>query len=119
MRFLLPAAAVIAVLVLAVAYSSGPPAGKACSVYSDCVVFGKTGDCNCGCYTRGKTPAETEGKCFCMAPVMCKCVNSRCEGVFQGEITDFTGCADAGYPVMESYPRQCRTPDGTLFVERI
>lgn len=33
------------------------------------------------------------------------------------QITNFNACADAGYPVMESYPRQCRTPNGTLFVE--
>ena len=34
-------------------------------------------------------------------------------------ITNFNECAFAGYPVMESYPRQCRTPDGKLFVEKI
>ena len=31
-------------------------------------------------------------------------------------ITSFYECAAAGYPVMESYPEQCRTPDGRLFV---
>ncbi len=35
------------------------------------------------------------------------------------EITSFEECAEAGYAVMESYPRQCRTPDGQLFVEEI
>jgi hypothetical protein len=35
------------------------------------------------------------------------------------EITSFEDCADYGYAVMESYPRQCRTPDGRLFVEEI
>jgi len=34
-------------------------------------------------------------------------------------IVDFESCADAGYPVMKSYPRQCRTSDGRLFVEEI
>lgn len=33
------------------------------------------------------------------------------------QITNFEECAAAGYPVMESYPRQCRTPNGTLFKE--
>jgi hypothetical protein len=33
------------------------------------------------------------------------------------DVQDFLTCADAGYPVMESDPRQCRTPDGRLFVE--
>jgi hypothetical protein len=34
-------------------------------------------------------------------------------------ITSFKECAEAGNPVMESYPRQCRTKDGELFVEDI
>ena len=34
-------------------------------------------------------------------------------------IDDFASCAGAGYPVMESYPRQCRTPDGRTFVEEL
>lgn len=32
-------------------------------------------------------------------------------------VTNFEECEAAGYPVMESNPRQCRTPDGTLYVE--
>ncbi|MFM2357973.1 MAG: hypothetical protein RJA61_710 [Candidatus Parcubacteria bacterium] len=35
------------------------------------------------------------------------------------KVDTFTACADAGYPVLESYPRQCRTPDGRSFVEDI
>lgn len=31
------------------------------------------------------------------------------------EITTFQECADAGYPVMESFPEQCKTPDGKTF----
>jgi len=34
-------------------------------------------------------------------------------------ITDFEECMKAGYPVMESYPRQCKTEDGNSFVEKI
>ncbi len=34
-------------------------------------------------------------------------------------ILSFADCAKAGYPVMESYPRQCRTPDGRLFAEEL
>ncbi|MFA6255202.1 MAG: hypothetical protein WC675_04220 [Patescibacteria group bacterium] len=37
----------------------------------------------------------------------------------QKNIQNFTDCEAAGYPVMESYPRQCRTPDGRNFVEQI
>ncbi len=31
----------------------------------------------------------------------------------------FQECVDRGYPVMESYPRQCRTPEGRVFIEDI
>lgn len=34
-------------------------------------------------------------------------------------VLSFEDCAMAGYPVMESYPRQCRTPDGRTYVEEI
>ncbi len=34
-------------------------------------------------------------------------------------ITNFEECAAAGNPIMESYPEQCRTPDGRLFVHDI
>lgn len=31
--------------------------------------------------------------------------------------TNFQECAEAGYPILESYPRQCITPDGKNFTE--
>ena len=34
-------------------------------------------------------------------------------------VLSFEDCVAAGYPVMESYPRQCRTPDGRTFAEEI
>lgn len=34
-------------------------------------------------------------------------------------INSFEECAAAGYPIMESYPEQCRTPDGENFVRNI
>lgn len=34
-------------------------------------------------------------------------------------VDSFDECEAAGYPVMESYPRQCRTDDGTAFTEEI
>lgn len=34
-------------------------------------------------------------------------------------VGSFDECARAGYTIMESYPRQCRTPDGKTFVENI
>ncbi len=34
-------------------------------------------------------------------------------------INSFEECARAGYPIAESYPEQCRTPDGRLFVREV
>ncbi len=34
-------------------------------------------------------------------------------------VMSFEDCARAGYPVMESYPRQCKTPDGRTYAEEI
>lgn len=56
---------------------------KDCLTDEDCVVFGKTGDCNCGCYNKDNLPSGTGGECFCLAPVSCKCVNGKCEGGFE------------------------------------
>lgn len=52
---------------------------------------------------------------------VCDCGEAKC---FNGtscvySVNSFEECAAAGYPVMESYPRQCRTPDGRTFVEDI
>jgi len=35
------------------------------------------------------------------------------------KVTNFEECVRAGYPVRESYPRQCQTPDGISFVETL
>jgi len=34
-------------------------------------------------------------------------------------INNFEDCKDAGYPIMESYPEQCKTPDNRTFVRII
>src|SRR3990167_3274410 len=34
-------------------------------------------------------------------------------------VRSFEECAGAGYPIMESYPRQCREPGGKTFTEDI
>lgn len=34
-------------------------------------------------------------------------------------ISTFEECAQAGYPIMESYPEQCKTPDGRNFTKQI
>lgn len=35
------------------------------------------------------------------------------------QLSSFEECAQAGYPIMESYPEQCRTPDGKSFTRQI
>ena len=35
------------------------------------------------------------------------------------EIKNFNECAAKGYAILESYPRQCKTPTGKTFVEEI
>jgi hypothetical protein len=35
------------------------------------------------------------------------------------KIMSFKDCVKAGYPVMESLPRQCKTPDGRTYAEEI
>jgi hypothetical protein len=35
------------------------------------------------------------------------------------KITSFEECAQNGFPLQESFPRQCMTPDGRSFVEKI
>ncbi len=35
------------------------------------------------------------------------------------QVLSFADCVAAGYPIMESYPRQCRTPDGRTYVEEL
>lgn len=34
-------------------------------------------------------------------------------------ISNFEECAAAGYPIMESYPEQCATPDGRSFTREL
>jgi len=57
---------------------------KNCEVDSDCLLFGESGDCNCGCFNKDYQ-WEKEGDCFCAAPKSCKCIDGKCEGVFEEE----------------------------------
>ncbi|NIO45130.1 MAG: hypothetical protein GTN36_06305 [Candidatus Aenigmarchaeota archaeon] len=87
---------------------------KNCVTDDDCIVFGESGDCNCGCFNKNYEQWEPGGKCFCAAPIACECVNANCEGLF--DVNDFETCAKVTGQVMESYPRQCRYENKT-FVE--
>ena len=35
------------------------------------------------------------------------------------EMTNFGDCAEAGYPILMTQPRQCKTPDGRTFTEEL
>ena len=74
-----------------------PEESKDCLNNDECIVFGKDGDCDCGCFNKNYDWKNT-GACFCAAPTSCKCVSGKCEGVFD-EIVDETadvGCAKDG-----------------------
>jgi hypothetical protein len=45
------------------------------------------------------------------------CGEGRCD--FHPTVASFEECEAAGYPIMESYPRRCRSSDGVVFVEDI
>lgn len=85
---------------------------KNCENDSDCVVFGEDGDCNCGCFDKDYQ-WEKEGDCFCAAPRSCKCVNGKCEPVFEENKEE--ACVNSGGEVRTSscckatsdYPNLC------------
>ncbi len=56
--------------------------GKNCASDDDCIVFGKDGDCNCGCFNKNYSDWQPGEGCFLAAPTSCKCTNGKCEGVF-------------------------------------
>jgi hypothetical protein len=43
--------------------------------------------------------------------------NGNGDQVDPADVTDYHSCVEAGYPVLESFPLQCKTPDGRTFVE--
>lgn len=57
-----------------------PEGSKDCVTDDDCVVFGKDGDCNCGCFNKNYQWEREEGDCLCAAPTLCQCVAGQCEG---------------------------------------
>jgi len=66
-------------------------------------------DISLECYVEGSRHCGNRNQCFCY------CKNE----TKAGDITSFEECVNAGYPVMESYPRKCATAFGETFVEEI
>ncbi|MDD1664773.1 MAG: hypothetical protein LUQ32_05420 [Methanomicrobiales archaeon] len=98
---------------------TGPEAG--------CLASGGTVSSAACCLSSGDFPSSCLiGACGCSpenshAVKTCTCPAGTC---FNGtacvpQIRSFGECVAAGYPVMESYPRQCRVPGGPTFVEEL
>ena len=79
----------LALIIFGLAYligrNSPSRGGKDCVVDNDCLVYGQTGDCNCGCYHKDNLPTSPGGECFCLAPIACRCVEGQCEDIFEQE----------------------------------
>jgi len=88
---------------------------KECVTDDTCIVFGKDGDCNCGCFNKNHD-WEAEGACFCAAPVSCNCVDGKCEDIFEESITEGERCEDTVgltcfYPGGKGFNIVCETDE--------
>jgi hypothetical protein len=113
------------VFLLAPAHGGGPVIVSGAE--AGCLASGGTvGEATC-CLSSNDFPSSCViGACGCSAEnshavKICTCPSGRC---FNGtacvmSIRNFGECMAAGYPVMESYPRQCRVPGGPTYVEQI
>ncbi len=73
----------------------------------DAPIGGETDEHGC-LVSAGYTWCEAKQKCL-------RTWEEPCPGM----VSSFAECEALGYPVMESYPRQCRTPEGETFTEDI
>ena len=116
---------IVAGIVLLLAPMGG--GGVVSGAEAGCIASGGTIGKGVCCLSSGDFPSSCMiGACGCSAEnshavKTCTCPEGRC---FDGtrctqQIRNFEECAAAGYPVMESYPRQCRVPGGPTFVEEI
>ena len=78
----LAVAVIIAAVIIALVYPASTTGPAECASDSDCVLFGKTGECNCGCYHKDNLPKDSGGECFCAAPTSCECIEGKCVSVF-------------------------------------
>lgn len=59
-------------------------------------------------------------KVFLVLIVIMVFMLSGCSAINENtQVNDFESCVSAGFPVMESYPRQCRGPTGQVYVEQL
>ncbi|MCK4589517.1 MAG: hypothetical protein KAT77_03680 [Nanoarchaeota archaeon] len=114
------------VLLLAVVFLAGcmnlplPDDLVLCEPGDECVVVPARGCCGCSIVINAKYEELWYHRTFEECPGrMCKLcpptpIGGKCEkGFCVSGINDFESCVNAGYPAMESYPRQCRAGDVT------
>ncbi|MBD3388398.1 MAG: hypothetical protein GF416_04940 [Candidatus Altiarchaeales archaeon] len=112
-RSLLILAGLIAVMSLLVLLT-GSKSHDGGMVGGDCGTVSPEGRDECCGRKNADTPHDT-----CVGSWRYDGKEGKCEYVCHGSITNFQECADAGYPVMESYPRRCRGPEGKSYTEVI
>lgn len=91
-----------------------PDAGGTCIKAGAALTLKKEGE-NCG----GVAAYKCEQGLFCKEDTNATDEYGVCVKNTSDNITSFDDCAAAGYPVLESYPRQCKTPEGKSFTETI
>jgi hypothetical protein len=104
----------------------GVPPGLSAAEQGCLASGGTVGESVCCASIMGFPNTCVVGACACSAEFShavktCNCPGGTC---FNGTactkvIASFVECVAAGYPVMESYPRQCHVPGGLTFVEEI
>jgi hypothetical protein len=122
------ASILLAVVIAAVVLALVPPGGQVVSgPEAGCLASGGTVGAAVCCLSVEDFPNTClVGACGCSAEnshgvKTCNCPAGSC---FNGTacvmaIRNFEECVAAGYPVMESYPRQCRVPGGPTFIEEL
>jgi len=122
---------VLAIIMVAVVFFLAPFLGGTTAVVTEaekgCIASrGTVGESVCCASVEDFPNTCVLGACACSAEFShavktCTCPAGMC---FNGTacmkvIGSFEECVAAGYPVMESYPRQCRVPGGLAFVETL
>lgn len=85
---------------------------------TDCTLYSEV-DCPSQCVVC--PPCDACSSISCQAEEFCQSIgiDRTWYESMKKQINNFERCAAAGNPVLESYPRQCQTPEGKIFTEII
>jgi hypothetical protein len=72
---------VILLLLISIGIRNVDTGSKECASDSDCVVYGKSGSCNCGCYNDDSLPWLPTWGCYCIPSPACGCKENICSAV--------------------------------------